>query len=173
MTLRQQSPQCFVGFVRVVGHFIEHKQMRCIFQLVVIDDHLNALFVHASLPPLHPQEKTAASFALRSARRFSRLIKAVTPRSTPFDDEDGITQYTPFVRIICLMGGVPPERELPIDYRYHARRDPGTPRLFFHKNFKPVGACAGYSIARLFFPGHFIPAPFFNEGTALVRTYFL
>ena len=74
---------------------IEHKQMGCVFRLVVIDDHLNALFVHASLPPLHPQEKTAASFALRSARRFSRLIKAVTPRSTPFDDEDGITQYTP------------------------------------------------------------------------------
>ena len=118
MTLRQQAPQCFVGFGRVVGHFIEHKQMGCIFRLVVIDDHLNAFFVHASLPPLHPQEKTAASFALRSARRFSRLIKAVTLRRTPFDDEDGITQDTPFVRIICIMGGVPPERELPIDYRF-------------------------------------------------------
>jgi hypothetical protein len=51
--------------------------------------------------------------------------------------------------------------------------DPGPPRLFFHKHFKPVGACAGDSIARPFFPGHFILAPFFNEGTALVGTYFL
>jgi hypothetical protein len=51
--------------------------------------------------------------------------------------------------------------------------DPGTPRLFLHKNCKPIGACAGYSRARLFFPRHFIPAPFFNEGTSLVGTYFL
>jgi predicted LPLAT superfamily acyltransferase len=79
----------------VVGHCIEHKQIGGIFRLVVIDDHLNALFVHASLSPLHPQEKTAAPLALRSARRFSRLIKAVTPRRTPFDDADGITQFTP------------------------------------------------------------------------------
>src|SRR5207249_12030885 len=34
---------------------------------------------------------------------------------------------------------------------------PHTPRLFFQKNFKPVGACAGDSIAHLFFPRHFIP----------------
>ena len=47
------------------------------------------------------------------------------------------------------------------------------PRLFVHQHFKPVGTCAGDSIARLFFPGHFIPAPFFNEGTSLVGTYFL
>jgi hypothetical protein len=51
--------------------------------------------------------------------------------------------------------------------------DPGLPRLFFYQHFKPVGACAGDSIARPFFPGHFIPAPFFNEGTALVGTDFL
>jgi hypothetical protein len=49
--------------------------------------------------------------------------------------------------------------------------DPGTPRLFFQKHFKPLGACAGYSRARLFFPGHFIPAPFFNEGTSLVPIF--
>jgi hypothetical protein len=48
--------------------------------------------------------------------------------------------------------------------------DPGTPRLFFHQHVKPVGAGAGDRVARLFFPGHFIPAPFFNEGTALVGT---
>ena len=56
MPLRQQSPEGFVGFVRVVGHGIEHKQIGGICRLVVVDDHLNALFVHASLPPLHPQE---------------------------------------------------------------------------------------------------------------------
>jgi hypothetical protein len=47
-------------------------------------------------------------------------------------------------------------------------RHPGTPRLFFQKHVKPVGACTGDHRARLFFPGHFIPAPLFNEGTALV-----
>jgi hypothetical protein len=47
-------------------------------------------------------------------------------------------------------------------------RPPGTPRLFFQQHFKPVGAGAGDQRARLFFPGHFIPAPFFNEGTSLV-----
>ena len=46
MTLRQQSPEGFEGFVRVVGHGIEHKQMGGICRLVVVDDHLNALFVH-------------------------------------------------------------------------------------------------------------------------------
>ena len=51
--------------------------------------------------------------------------------------------------------------------------DLGTLRLFFHQHFKPVGACAGDSIAPLGFPGHFIPAPFFNEGTALVGIDFL
>ena len=45
---------------------------------------------------------------------------------------------------------------------------PGPPRLFFHQHFKPVGACAGDHRARRFFPRHFIPAPFFNEGTSLV-----
>jgi hypothetical protein len=50
---------------------------------------------------------------------------------------------------------------------------PGPPRLFFHQHFKPVGTCAGDSRARFFFSGHFIPAPFFNEGTSLVGTYFL
>ena len=51
--------------------------------------------------------------------------------------------------------------------------DSGPPRLLFHQHVKPVGAGAGDRIARLFFPGHFIPAPFFNEGTALVGTDFL
>jgi hypothetical protein len=49
-----------------------------------------------------------------------------------------------------------------------AHRLPGPPHLFFHQHVKPVGACAGDHRARLFFPGHFIPAPFFNEGTSLV-----
>jgi hypothetical protein len=51
-----------------------------------------------------------------------------------------------------------------------AHRLPSPPRLFFQKHVKPVGACAGDHRARLFFAGHFIPAPFFNEGTALVGT---
>jgi hypothetical protein len=51
-----------------------------------------------------------------------------------------------------------------------AHRAPGPPCLLFHQHVKPVGAGAGDRIARLFFPGHFIPAPFFNEGTALVGT---
>ena len=38
---------------------------------------------------------------------------------------------------------------------------------FFEKKFKPIGACSGYKIAGLFLPGHFIPAPFFNEFTSL------
>ena len=50
---------------------------------------------------------------------------------------------------------------------------PGPPRLFFHQHCKPVGAGAGDRRARPFFPGHFIPAPFFNEGAALVGTDFL
>jgi hypothetical protein len=54
MPLRQQSPEGFVGFVLVVGHGIEPKQIGGIFRLVVVDDHLNACFVHASLPPRRP-----------------------------------------------------------------------------------------------------------------------
>jgi hypothetical protein len=50
------------------------------------------------------------------------------------------------------------------------QRPPGKPSLFFHQHVKPVGAGAGDCPARLFFPGHFIPAPFFNVGTALVGT---
>ena len=50
MPLRQPSPEGFVGFVRVVGHGIEHQEIGGICRLVVVDDHLNALFVHASLP---------------------------------------------------------------------------------------------------------------------------
>jgi len=38
----------------------------------------------------------------------------------------------------------------------------------FRKIFKPVGACSAYIKASLFFPGHFVPAPFFNEGTSLI-----
>jgi hypothetical protein len=56
MPLRQQSPEGFVGFARVVGHGREQKQIGGIFRLVVVDNHLNALFVHASLPPLHARE---------------------------------------------------------------------------------------------------------------------
>ena len=56
MPLRQPSPEGFVGFVRVVGHGIEHQEIGGICRLVVVDDHLNALFVHASLSPLPPQE---------------------------------------------------------------------------------------------------------------------
>ena len=58
MALRQQSPEGFVGFVRVVGHGIEHQEIGGLCRLVVVDDHLNARFVHASLPPLLPQEHT-------------------------------------------------------------------------------------------------------------------
>ena len=50
MPLRQQSPEGFVGFVRVVGHGIEHQERGGICRLVVVDDHLDALFVHTSLP---------------------------------------------------------------------------------------------------------------------------
>jgi hypothetical protein len=38
---------------------------------------------------------------------------------------------------------------------------------FFDKKLKPVGACSGDKIASLFLPGHFIPAPFFNEFSSL------
>jgi hypothetical protein len=40
----------------------------------------------------------------------------------------------------------------------------------FRKIFKPVGACSADIRARLLFPGHFVPAPFFNEGTSLIGT---
>ena len=50
MPLRQQSPEGFVGFVRVVGHGREHQERGGICRLVVVDDHLDALFVHPSLP---------------------------------------------------------------------------------------------------------------------------
>ena len=73
MTLREQSPQCFVGFVRVVGHGIEHQQIGCIFRLVVIDDHLNALFVHASLPPLHGLTLTIVFHSTDSAKFHSAI----------------------------------------------------------------------------------------------------
>ena len=46
MPLRQQSPEGFVGFVRVVGHGIEHQEIGGLCRLLVVDDHLNALFVH-------------------------------------------------------------------------------------------------------------------------------
>jgi hypothetical protein len=46
MPLRQQSPEGFVGFVRVVGHGIEPKHMGGLCRLVGVDDHLHALFVH-------------------------------------------------------------------------------------------------------------------------------
>jgi hypothetical protein len=38
---------------------------------------------------------------------------------------------------------------------------------FFDKNFKPLGARSGYSRTSLFLPGHFIPAPFFDEFSSL------
>jgi hypothetical protein len=38
---------------------------------------------------------------------------------------------------------------------------------FFDKNFKPLGARLGYIRTSLFLPGHFIPAPFFNEFNSL------
>ena len=91
MTLRQQSPEGFVGFVRVVGHGIEHQQIWGIFRLVVVDDHLNALFVHASLPPLHPQEHAwvrpgTAAFDLGPLRQpagdIPPMEKATTLRLT-------------------------------------------------------------------------------------------
>ena len=56
MPLRQQSPEGFVGLAGTPGHGIEHKQRGGICRLVVVDDHLNARFVHALLPPLPPQE---------------------------------------------------------------------------------------------------------------------
>lgn len=34
---------------------------------------------------------------------------------------------------------------------------------FFDKKFKSIGTSSGYSIVSLFLPGHFIPAPLFNE----------
>src|SRR4029453_18424642 len=50
---------------------------------------------------------------------------------------------------------------------------PGPPRLFFHQHFQPLDACTGDRRARLGFAGHFIPAPVFNEGVALVVIDFL
>jgi hypothetical protein len=44
---------------------------------------------------------------------------------------------------------------------------------FFEKKFKPIGPCSGYVIASLFLPGHYIPAPFFNEFSSLPRILFL
>ncbi len=41
----------------------------------------------------------------------------------------------------------------------------------FRKIFKPAGACLAYSRVSLLFPGHFVPAPFFNEGTSIIGTY--
>src|SRR4030095_6335 len=49
----------------------------------------------------------------------------------------------------------------------------GPPRLFFHQHFKPVGACACDSKVPLFFPGHFVPASFCNDVSAIVRIDFL
>jgi hypothetical protein len=48
------------------------------------------------------------------------------------------------------------------------RRPLGPPRLLFHQRVKSISAGAGDPPVRLFFPRHFIPAPFFNEGTARV-----
>src|SRR5918997_323587 len=60
-------------------------------------------------------------------------------------------------------------RDRPTSFPLMARL---TPRLFFQKHVKPVGAGAGDPPARPVFPGHLIPAPFFNEATALVGIYF-
>jgi hypothetical protein len=49
-------------------------------------------------------------------------------------------------------------------------RPPGTPRLLLHQHVKPSGAGAGDRRARRVFPGHFMPAPFFNEGCPLEGT---
>src|SRR2546422_11212793 len=43
---------------------------------------------------------------------------------------------------------------------------------FLEKNFKPIGACSGYSRASLCLPGHLIPATFFNDFSSLPATYF-
>jgi hypothetical protein len=50
--------------------------------------------------------------------------------------------------------------------------DPRPPRLFFHEHFKPVGACACDSKVPLFFPGHFVPASFCKDVSAIVRIDF-
>ncbi len=36
---------------------------------------------------------------------------------------------------------------------------------------KPVCACSAYSGASLLFPGHFVPAAFFNKGTSIPGIY--
>src|SRR5881296_4714316 len=46
------------------------------------------------------------------------------------------------------------------------------PISFLEKNFKPIGACSGYSRASLCLPGHLIPATFFNDFSSLPATYF-
>jgi len=46
----------------------------------------------------------------------------------------------------------------------------GEPSLY-RKMLKPVGACSAHSIAGLLFPGHFVPAAFFNIGTPIPGIY--
>ena len=43
-------------------------------------------------------------------------------------------------------------------------------RSFLDEKLKPIGACPGYSIARLFLPWHLIPAPFFDGFSSLPAT---
>jgi hypothetical protein len=87
MPRRQQSPEGFVGFVRVPGHGREHTQLGCIRACIIINDHLNALFVHgisshedvSTLP--HSRERLFLRFMTHYRSRGGGGQRLATPPS--------------------------------------------------------------------------------------------
>jgi hypothetical protein len=85
MTRRQQSPEGFVGFVRVPGHGREHTQLGCIRACIIINDHLNALFVHGissheDVPTLpHSRERLFLPFMTHYRSRGGGGQRLATP----------------------------------------------------------------------------------------------
>ena len=141
------------------------------------------------LPPevLHPAKELRASSAeplLHSAHLSVRLLLSFcAPCIRSF-----LRDHQLRVEAINSEKRKPGRESFRLDHRFAStgrmkRGDPhkinyGSPLTiipiisFADKNFKPLGACLGYKRASLFLPGHFIPAPFFNEFRSLPGIYF-
>ena len=71
-------------------------------------------------------------------------------------------------RALESLGGTPREAGLPGTRSDELNASPQV--LFPQEDFKPVGACPAYSVARLGFTRHSVPAAFFDEGRSLPGT---
>jgi Cytochrome bd terminal oxidase subunit II len=157
--------QVAVGNIVTGLYIADDGYFQCLFQWMLRTP-LSGLTGYARAPQVtHPPEKPRARNADCQAFRASQVFSSPTgsggrnPRYTVGPNSQ-VPPMRPYDLPTCSVCQCAPNTKIHLD-------EPSLCR----KICKPVGACSAYSGASLLFPGHFVPAPFFNEGTSIPGIY--